>query len=332
MSEASNKISEEQGVLSAFAKYSHFVKVLLDAYAVVDQKGHVVKANQLFAKLTETKMRQVLKNGYFNDLIRFSVNEELMSIENLLEYESPIRIDEVNCEVIQSSESKNIILGYYPFFNEDRTEKLGAFLILRDVTAETNLQGQYKDKAIQSITDPLTGLFTRAYFEEYLTNQLERMEEKKKQKEAYPLSIVMCDIDFFKKVNDQFGHQAGDYVLKVVADLMKKAFRKTDVCCRYGGEEFLVILPAASYQNAGLAANKLRISVEQSRIVFEDKLIPITISCGVSTIDIGNETYDAAIGRADAALYDSKNQGRNLVSVHDGDKITPVNPSNELAS
>ncbi len=326
MSEAAKNLPTEQTVETAFTKFSHFVKVLLDAYAVVNRDGKVVKANQLFAQLTGTKMRQLLKMDSFNELIQFSVNDEIMSIENLLEFESPIRIDEVRGKVPKSEETKNLILGFYPFFNEDRSVKLGAFLIMRDVTAETNLQDQYKYKAIQSITDPLTGLFTRAYFEEYLSSQVTRME-KRAHNEQYPVSIVMCDIDFFKKVNDQHGHQAGDYVLKVVADLMKKTFRKTDVCCRYGGEEFLVILPAATYENAGLAANKLRAAVERERIVFEDTHIPVTISCGISTISIGTETYDVAMGRADTALYDSKHNGRNLVSIHDGEKIFPVSRS-----
>ncbi|NRA66415.1 MAG: sensor domain-containing diguanylate cyclase [Pseudobacteriovorax sp.] len=320
MSEAAKKLDTPQDVVTEFAKYSHFVRVLLDAYAVIDASGKVVKANQLFAQLTGVKMRQLLKTESFNELIEFSVNDDRISVENLLEFESPIRIDEVRGQTPNSEETKNLIVGFYPFFNEDRTQKLGAFIIMRDVTAETNLQDQYKDKAIQSITDPLTGLFTRAYFEEYLTSQVSRIE-KKPEEERYPVSIVMCDIDFFKKVNDQYGHQAGDYVLKVVADLMKKTFRKTDVCCRYGGEEFLVILPAANPENAGQAADKLRHAVENAKIVFEDTHIPVTLSCGISTIAIGSETYDVSMGRADAALYDSKKNGRNLVSVHDGEKI-----------
>ncbi|MFY7930283.1 MAG: GGDEF domain-containing protein, partial [Oligoflexus sp.] len=201
--------------------------------------------------------------------------------------------------------------------------KLGLFLLLRDVTAETNLQDQYKDKAIQSITDPLTTLFTRAYFEEYLSGQVTRMESLP-ENERYPVSVVMCDIDFFKKINDRYGHQAGDYVLKNVSRIMKQTFRKTDVCCRYGGEEFLVILPAANFENAGIAANKLRQAVQDEVMIFEDTHIPVTLSCGVATIRIGQETYPEAMARADAALYESKHQGRNLVSIHDGDKIVPT--------
>ena len=217
----------------------------------------------------------------------------------------------------------NLILGIYPLFSEQDGRKLGAFILIRDVTAETNLQGQYKDKAIQSITDPLTSLFTRAYFEDYLKGQVARMEALE-ESERYPVSLVMCDIDFFKKINDRYGHQAGDYVLKIVADLMKQTFRKTDVCCRYGGEEFLVILPSANYVNAGIAANKLREAIQNEVIVFEDTHIPVTMSCGVGTINFGKETYDETMARADAALYESKRGGRNLVCIHNGDEIVPT--------
>ena len=131
----------------------------------------------------------------------------------------------------------------------------------------------------------------------------------------------MCDIDFFKKVNDQYGHQAGDYVLKIVAGIMKSTFRKTDVCCRYGGEEFLVILPSADYDSASRAADTLRRAVEAKEIIFDGTRIPVTISCGVSTFDIETESVDNTMARADAALYEAKRSGRNQVFFHDNKEI-----------
>jgi diguanylate cyclase (GGDEF)-like protein len=139
--------------------------------------------------------------------------------------------------------------------------------------------------------------------------------------DRYPISVVMCDIDFFKKVNDEYGHPGGDEVLKNVARIMKEMFRKTDVCCRYGGEEFLAILPAASLEHAGIAANKFRQAVQDEVIIVNGQQIRVTLSCGVATIQIAVETDLQALTRADAALYDSKHQGRNMVSLHDGEKI-----------
>ena len=326
MSEAAKSLKQVANMEAEFAKYAHFARVLLDAYAVVDIHGRVVKANQLFAQLTGVKMRQILKSNSFNELIHFSINDEAIGVEKILEYDAPTRIDEVAGMIPGMPEPLNLILGVYPFFEENNTQKLGSFILIRDVTAETNLQDQYKDKAIQSITDPLTGLFTRAYFEEYLQGQVSRMEGVAED-ERYPISLVMCDIDFFKKINDKYGHQAGDYVLRVVSNLMKQTFRKTDVCCRYGGEEFLIILPAANLKNAGMAANKLRHVIENEVIIFEEQRIPVTISCGVGSIHIGKETYDETLARADSALYESKHAGRNRVNIHDGDKIVATDPN-----
>ena len=314
------KIVEEQTALTLFEKYLHFSKVFLDAYAVVDISGKVVKANQMFAQLTGTKMKALIKANSFDELLNLSVNDDAITIEKILENDNISRMDEVSGCVPNGEDSKNLIIGIYPLIDDNSGKKLGAFLMLRDVTAETNLQGQYKDKAIKSITDPLTGLYTRGHFDEYLPSQV-KLQEDLASDARTNISLVMCDIDFFKKVNDTYGHQAGDYVLKVVAKLMMHSFRKTDVCCRYGGEEFLVVLPSANETNAALAANKFRTAVADEKIVFEGTHIPITISCGVGLINIGNETYEETMTRADSALYKAKEAGRNMVCLHDGDKI-----------
>jgi diguanylate cyclase (GGDEF)-like protein/PAS domain S-box-containing protein len=320
MSEAVKSLDKLESITTEFARFEHFVKVLLDAYVVIDAEGRVVKANQMLAQVTGQKLRQLMKAESLDAIINFSLDGKRIGFKELLEYDSPIRIDEVRGHLAGKSDDLNLILGIYPFVQQSTGQKIGFFLLLRDVTAETNLQDQYKDKAIQSITDPLTTLFTRAYFEEYLQGQTTRMEALPAV-DRYHISVVMCDIDFFKKINDKFGHQAGDYVLKNVSRILKQTFRKTDVCCRYGGEEFLVILPAATFENAGIAANKLRQAVQDEIIIFEEQHIPVTLSCGVATIQIGSETYTEAMARADAALYDSKHQGRNMVSLHDGEKI-----------
>ena len=320
MTDAVKNMESPASIQSEFAKFEHFVKVLLDAYIVLDQNGKVIKANQMMAQVSGQKLRQLLKAESLDSIINFSLDSHPIGFKELLEYDNPIRIDEVRGHIANQEESLNLILGIYPFSCPQTQQKLGFFLLLRDVTAETNLQDQYKDKAIQSITDPLTTLFTRAYFEEYLSGQVIRMEALP-EIERYPVSVVMCDIDFFKKINDKHGHQAGDYVLKNVSRIFKQTFRKTDVCCRYGGEEFLIILPAASFENAGIAANKLRQAVEDEIFIFEELPIPVTLSCGVATIQIGKETYAEAMARADAALYDSKHKGRNLVSLHNGNSI-----------
>ncbi len=324
MSQSAPKLENQVTILTEFARFETFAKVLLDAFALIDTQGRIVKANQMLGQLTGMTTRQLLKVETFDQVLSLYVDRTRIGFKELLDYESIIRIDEVTGKVEGVEEAKNLLLGVHPFIDPNTKEKLGVFVLIRDVTAETKLQDQYKAKAMQSITDPLTSLFTRAYFEEYLTGQVTRMESLSPA-EAFPISLVMCDIDFFKKINDGFGHQAGDHVLKIVSSIMKNVFRKTDVCCRYGGEEFLVILPAASAENAAIAANKLRTAIQNTKIMFEEKHIPVTMSCGVATIQIGNETYMETLARADVALYEGKHNGRNLVVLHDGTKtvLTP---------
>ena len=312
--------TDKATIQSEFARFEPFAKVLLDAYVLLDSQGRIIKANSMLGQLTGETTRQLMKVENVDNLLTFTVDGVRLGYQELLQYDSTIRIDEVTGIVFGNDVPFNLILGVFPFVCPVSGEKLGVFVLIRDVTAETMLQDQYKSKAIQSITDPLTTLFTRAYFEEFLTSQVVRMEALPVV-ERYPVALVMCDIDFFKKINDGFGHQAGDFVLKVVARIMKQTFRKTDVCCRYGGEEFLIILPAASFDNAGIAANKLRHAIQNEVIIYEDHHIPLTMSCGVASIHVGQETFMETLARADLALYECKHNGRNLVSLHDGEKI-----------
>ena len=178
----------EETVVEAFEPFANFAKVLLDAYAVVDKTGKVVKANQLFSQLTGIRMKQILRADSIDQLIQLAINEDKISISDLLEFKSPTRIDEVHGLLPESNEDKNLILSVYPLFDSREQAKIGLFVLMRDVTAETNLQDQYKDKAIQSITDPLTSLFTRAYFEDFLNGQIKRMEHKSPKERLPPIA------------------------------------------------------------------------------------------------------------------------------------------------
>jgi len=316
VSEATQKL-EAKSALEMFKVFEHFSKCLLDGYAVIDSHGHILKCNQLFSQLVGVKTKQLLKTGSFEELLKLSVNDKKIDIVDLAHSTSPTRIDEVSGESNDNDEL-NLILGIYPFI--DNSVTVGAFIMVRDVTAETNLQGKYKDKAQLSITDSLTGLFNRAYFEDYMTSQisqLERMPDTAPQRE---LTVIMLDIDHFKKINDTYGHPAGDYIIKTVAAQMKVSFRKTDVICRYGGEEFLVILAGTDLDGGCKASEKFRKTVESYEFVYEGTTIPVRFSSGVSQVNIGNETGGQAIARADEALYFSKGNGRNSVSLHDGKK------------
>jgi len=309
-----------ESLLEAFKVHEHFCRAMLDAYALVDVDGRVVKSNQMFSQLVGVTSRVILKAASLDELLTLTINEQQLTVKKILENTTPSRIDEVRGKTTLKS-NLNLIVSIYPFLDSSGGTSLGSFVIIHNVTAETNLQDKYKSTAIKSITDPLTGLFTRGYFNEYLERTVDYLNSLPMHSDQRMLSVMMIDVDHFKKVNDTYGHQAGDHILKLIGETMRASFRKTDVLCRYGGEEFLAIMPVTDTNGAGTAAEKLRRAIESREILIEGNKIKVTISCGIAQIDFGKETADSAIARADAALYSSKHSGRNRVSIHDGYKV-----------
>ena len=163
----------------------------------------------------------------------------------------------------------------------------------------------------QSIHDPLTGLFNRRYMEETLEREIHRT-----RRNGRPMSVLMVDIDGFKQQNDMFGHDAGDAVLRELASLLQGKLRKEDIACRYGGEEFVLVLPDASVDNAARRAEQLRLAVKHMRIVRNElTLVPITVSIGVAAFPDHGGDGQALIRAADRALYQAKRDGRDRVRV-----------------
>ncbi len=166
------------------------------------------------------------------------------------------------------------------------------------------LEDKNQKYKIMASTDPLTGLYNRYKFSElYYVSYVSMLQSKNN------LSIVLLDIDFFKYINDTYGHNIGDQVLIQVTHVLLRTLRNIDIVCRWGGEEFIVLLPTASLANASTIAQKLRIAIEAMEI---DTVGSVTASFGVSQVLEGNEMRDA-IDRADKALYLAKNSGRNCV-------------------
>ncbi len=161
-----------------------------------------------------------------------------------------------------------------------------------------------------SIIDPLTQLYNHGFI-------IKRLEEEFKQAERYgrELSIIMADIDFFKKVNDTYGHQTGDYVLKIVARIMQESVREIDIVGRYGGEEFLLILPETGKKNTRIIAERIRQRIENQKFSQFLSAFSITISLGVAEYEKKLKLPSELIKKADTALYKAKEEGRNRVIV-----------------
>ena len=170
----------------------------------------------------------------------------------------------------------------------------------------------YEKKLNEARTDSLTGLINHGRFQYLLAREIKRAK-----KYHHPLSLIMLDIDYFKPYNDKYGHPAGDKVLSMLAKLIKKSSRKSDIPARYGGEEFAIILPHTTSENAYLSAERLRKKVEELPVKGES-ILPtgkLTISLGVSSMS-GNTAKSGLILQADAALYEAKRHGRNRSLVY----------------
>lgn len=318
----SAKAINPQTLKELFKVHEKFAKCTLDAWALVDIDGKVAKSNPSFAKLVGESSKKILKADSFDDLIKLSIQGRSLGVAGLMEHQATTRIDEITAETDKRSEM-TLIIGIYPFIAEDGRH-LGSFLLIRDVTDDKALHDIYKTTKTDSITDQLTGLYTRRYFENYLTTA-----QKNSLNEGTPpdLSVIMVDIDHFKQVNDVYGHQAGDAILKTMGEVISKTFRKSDITCRYGGEEFIVLLPGTNIKGASIAADSLRIRVEATENIFQGKNIPITISCGVALFNFKEETSNQTIQRADESLYQAKENGRNQVQCNEnGVSKAFVNP------
>ena len=179
----------------------------------------------------------------------------------------------------------------------NKNQMLENEIVVRKITEET--------LELISSTDPLTGLFNRRKFSEILKSELEC-----ECRSNIELSLVLCDIDNFKQINDSYGHNAGDKVLMAFSRLIAESLRKTDVVARWGGEEFLILLPDTSIELAISIAEKLRVKIAE--YPFEQVGV-VTASFGVATF-MPEDSEEDLFGRADSALYKAKERGRNLVS------------------
>ncbi len=227
------------------------------------------------------------------------------------------------------------VKGYFPGFEETESEmcvpliffgeKLGVLALdsatrnafdqddiqplesVADICAAAIQNANYFERMRQlAYVDGLTGIHNRRYFEMRIVEELERASRFQGR-----MALIMVDIDHFKRLNDEFGHLLGDEVLRGVAGILKQQLRKMDMVCRYGGEEFAVVVPETTGDNARVVAEKLRRQVECHP--FPGVPRPVTISCGVAECPLHGTTRDQVVAAADGALYKAKQAGRNRV-------------------
>ena len=172
-----------------------------------------------------------------------------------------------------------------------------------------SLQAKQEDLRKQAITDSLTGMVNH----EQVFSELARVLTAA-QRERIPLCILMADLDYFKKVNDTYGHQSGDMVLRETSERIKSSLRDFDLVGRYGGEEFMILLVNTTLDTAGLIAERIRIAIEREPMPTTSQPINVTVSMGIAAAGEA-DTVETLVERADSALYNAKRGGRNQVAV-----------------
>lgn len=181
------------------------------------------------------------------------------------------------------------------------------FITVQDVTEITDFENKLLD---MSIKDGLTGVFNRRFFDGRLKEEFERHK-----RHARPLSLIFLDIDFFKEINDKYGHQCGDFILKSLSKKVADEIRKIDILARYGGEEFCCLLLETDLPVAFHVAERLRKIIAEHKFNFRNHSIRITISLGISELKEGIDSPDVLLKKSDDALYKAKRTGRNKAVV-----------------
>jgi diguanylate cyclase (GGDEF)-like protein/PAS domain S-box-containing protein len=196
----------------------------------------------------------------------------------------------------------------WPMFDADGKTVIGIFGISRDMTESKRLEEELR---VMATTDFLTGVSARRTFISNTEREIARIQRNP----SVRCVLLMFDIDYFKKVNDAYGHAAGDAVLKHLSKLVTEMVRKVDMVARLGGEEFAILMPDTDLIAAKLFSERLRQAVQDAQLLYEGNTISITISIGLTQIGTADVASDQSLARADQALYKAKNSGRNRVEV-----------------
>ena len=292
----------------------HVFTMIEDGIMVVDYQCRILDWNPALLRLVPKIPMQV--GGSANQIFRILgvQNSPFTNLQDPVNLEVEIEDPEHRIiDIIVSPLVRNKISDGWLVIFDDETEqrlatrgleKANQTLLLKLDEIE-KLQIQLQEQAIR---DSLTGLFNRRFFDEYFQNELVRIKRANT-----PLSLLMVDIDHFKSVNDRFGHEVGDRVLQLLGEILKTMFRKSDVSCRFGGEEFLILLPGLEMDQALNRAEAVREKFEQSSREADFLYSQVTISIGVSNYPLHGENMRDLFRMADKALYQAKEKGRNRV-------------------
>lgn len=257
-----------------------------------------------------------LKNYTIRDFGHDIVREKVENADKI------VLADEFKTSQFIPLMSDKTLLGGICFFNRDKCD-YSDFKFYKTMTSELlvlfKMRYLYSETEYLSVTDGLTGLYNRRHFESNIEREFLRTKR-------YPseLSMALVDIDFFKNINDTFGHQFGDYVLREISNMIAMSFRKTDMIYRYGGEEIAIILTETSMENAIIPLERLREKIAQHKFVYNEEETQLTISIGVSSNCASCETQEEFVECVDKALYKAKQSGRDRVVAYSNEQADKI--------
>lgn len=318
--------------LNSVLEFDRLIEAIL--YMVMAQLKTLGAA--IFTKKSFDDNLFVLNRDHYGfDIIRdaqYSINVDHPLINFLDKSDSGCTPDEISKNIKTDKIVKDLFSLSPSFFVPLKAKnRMIGFLLLGEKMESSHQFTDYEKNIIENIaslaaiainnsqllemttTDIMTHLKLKHYFFTLLMEHLYTINSSGEKKET--LSILMIDIDFFKNINDTYGHAAGDIVLEEVAKIIKSCTRNADTAARYGGEEFVVMLNNTSASAAMAVAERIRKSVEEKSIMYDGKKINVTISIGVSSYNFDLESAKSIVERADKALYESKQNGRNRVTL-----------------
>lgn len=309
MAERNRQLAESEARLQLMADASPFPMVMNVL------SGELIYANaraeELFKSRLDARQPLRVQDFYVDSVARSQVSQLLRRHGSVRDHEIMLRDASgrefwalVSCSVIKSAMSRYVITGINDISERKRLEKnlRNANQALRQHVSEIEtLQQGLREQALR---DPLTGLFNRRYLDDTLPPLLAKQRE---------VAVLMLDADHFKRINDTHGHKSGDRVLSALGAHLSDRFRSSDVVCRYGGEEFLILLPGSSLESAYAKAEELCREVRQMPIAIPGNTLHVTLSIGVAVYPLHGNDAESMIYAADAALYQAKHQGRDRV-------------------
>jgi diguanylate cyclase (GGDEF)-like protein/PAS domain S-box-containing protein len=294
---------------------SYLIENMGDGILVLDAQDRIVDINPAMENFIAGKASSYVgKNA-------FDVFQAWMEKTDLFQNTAETRVE----LKVSKDPSRYLDLRVTPLYDSGQLLN-GRLMVFRDITdrkqvekrlryANDKLQGQLIEIGLlqsklreQAIRDPLTNLFNRRYLEETLDRELSRAA-----RESYPVCVIMIDLDHFKRINDTYGHEAGDLVLKAIADSLSEQSRRGDFACRFGGEEFVITMPNITMDTAYERAQTLRQSLTLLSVPYEYYNLSVTISMGIACYPENGQTREAILRAADQAMYAAKDAGRDHI-------------------